>query len=122
MTSGALDSYNTVSVGTADPAALILQLFDGALRFLRQAKRAAEAGDQPAVAWAVNKAHAIVGELSNVLDHEQGGEIALQLDALYNFSLVHLTKGLLDRNSRSIDEVIAILEPIRDGFDAARER
>ena len=122
MAGGALDSYNTVAVGTADPAALVVTLFDGALLFLRRAKSAADAGDQAVVAQAVNRAHAIVGELSNVLDHEQGGEIAAQLDALYNFSLLHLTKGLVDKNARTIDEVIAILEPIRDGFDAARER
>jgi flagellar protein FliS len=118
---GALDSYQTVSVSTADPGALVVQLFDGALRFLRQAKSAAAAGRQAEVAQAVNRAHAILGELSDVLDHEQGGEIAAQLDALYNFSLQHLTKGLLDKNARSIDEVIAIIEPIRDGFDGARQ-
>jgi flagellar protein FliS len=119
---GTIDSYQTVSISTADPSALVVQLFDGALRFLRRAKSAAAEGNQAAVAQAVNKAHAILAELSDVLDHEQGGEIAAQLDALYNFSMLHLTKGLVDRNARTIDEVIAILEPVRDGFDAARER
>jgi flagellin-specific chaperone FliS len=46
----AFDSYQSVSVTTADPGALVVQLFDGALRFLRRAQRAAAAGDQPAVA------------------------------------------------------------------------
>lgn len=119
---GTLDSYQSVSVGTADPGALVVQLFDGALRFLRRAQRAAAASDQPAVALAVNRAHAIIAELSNVLDHEKGGELADQLDALYNFALLHLTRGLLDPSPQYIDEVIAILEPIRDAFDAARER
>jgi flagellar protein FliS len=118
---GALDSYQTVSVSTADPSALVVQLFDGALRFLRQAKSAATEGKQTEVAQAISRAHAILGELSDVLDHEQGGEIATQLDALYNFSMLHLTKGLLDKTTRNIDEVIAIIEPIRDGFDAARQ-
>lgn len=118
---GALDSYQTVSVSTADPSALIVQLFDGALRFLRQAQSAAAAGKQADVAQAVNRAHAILAELSDVLDHEQGGEIAAQLDALYNFSMLHLTKGLFDKSARYIAEVIAILEPIREGFDGARQ-
>ena len=117
---GALDSYRNVSVGTADPGSLVVQLFDGALRFLRRAQRAAVAGDQPAVASDVTRAHAILTELSDVLDHEKGGEVASQLDALYNFSLLHLTKGLLDKDFRRIDEVISILEPLRDAFDAVR--
>jgi len=117
---GGLDSYQNVSVGTADAGALIVQLLDGALRFLGRAQRAAAAGDQPAVALAVNRAHQIIAELSNVLDHEQGGEMAEQLDSLYAFALLHLTRGLMDRNPRAIDQVIAILEPLRDGFDGAR--
>ena len=34
--------------------------------------------------------------------------------------IFHLTRGLMDRNPRAIDQVIAILEPLRDGFDGAR--
>ena len=116
----ALDSYQNVSVGTAEPGDLVVQLFDGALRFLRRAQRAA--GDQARVAADVNRAHAILAELSNVLDHEKGGALAEELDALYNFSLLHLSQGLLAHNPRHIDEVIAILEPLRDGFDGARAR
>lgn len=122
MAGGALGSYQSVSVGTADPGTLVVQLLDGALRFLRRAQRAAAAGDQPAVARAVNRAHAIVAELSNSLDREQGGEVAENLNALYTFLLWYLSEGLLKRSPAHIDRAIAILEPIRDGFDAARER
>ena len=122
MAGGALGSYQTVSVGTADPADLVVQLYDGALRFLRQAQKAAAAGDQPAVAKAVNRAHAIIGELDGCLDVEKGGEVAEKLQAIYTFLLRHLTAGLLEKNPKSIDEAIAILEPLREGFDAARER
>ena len=117
---GGLDSYQNVSVGTAEPGALVVQLFDGALRFLQRAQRATAAADHPAAAADVNRAHAILCELSNVLDHEKGGAIAEQLDALYNFSLLHLSRGVVEKNAAHIDEVIAILEPLRDAFDAAR--
>jgi flagellar protein FliS len=122
MAGSALGSYQTVSVGTADPADLVVQLYDGALRFLRKAQKAAAAGKQPEVATAVNRAHHIIAELESTLDVEKGGEVAEKLEALYTFLLRHLTVGLLEKNPNTIDEAIAILEPLREGFDAARAR
>ena len=121
MAGTALGSYQTVSVGTADPADLVVQLYDGALRFLRQAQKAAAAGNQPAVAKAVNRAHAIIGELDGCLDVEKGGEVAKNLEAVYTFLLHHLNVGLLQKSATHIDDAIAILEPLREGFDAARQ-
>lgn len=118
----AFDSYQSVSVTTADPGALVVQLFDGALRFLRRAQRAAAAGDQPAVAQAVTRAHKIIAELSDSLDREAGGEVAEKLSGIYTFLLLYLTQGLLERNAAHIDRAIAILEPLREAFDGTRER
>jgi YD repeat-containing protein len=69
-------AYAAVSVGTADPGTLVMQVFEGALRFLARARRAAAPGDQPGLAYAVSRAHAIVAEPSNALDREMGGEVA----------------------------------------------
>jgi flagellar protein FliS len=122
MTDRALGAYRDVSIASADPSALIVQLFDGALKFLGRARRALTAGDQAAFAYAVSRAHAIVAELSNVLDRETGGDVARSLDALYDFLLRHLTEGLTLRSGAHVDRVMTILGTIRDGFDEARGR
>lgn len=119
---GALGSYQHVGIATADPATLVVHLFDGALRFLARCRRAAAAGNQADFAYALSRAHAIIAELSNVLDRETGGEVAQNLSAVYDFALRHLTEGLVRCSVTHVEQVATILQSLRDGFDAARER
>ena len=51
-------------------------LYDGALRFLREARDAIERSDIAARARGVSRALAIVAELQSTLNLEEGGEIA----------------------------------------------
>jgi flagellar protein FliS len=120
MSGGLLGSYQSVSVGTGDPAALVVQLFDGAQRFLAKARRAASVGNQAEFAYTLSRAHAIIAELSNVLDREQGGEVVDNLHGLYDFRLRHLTEGLAQKSSAHVERVAALLEPLREAFDGAR--
>jgi flagellar protein FliS len=122
MAGGALSTYKSVDIGTADPATLIVQLFDGALRFLRRARHALDEKDYAGFAEAEVRAHAIIAELSNVLDREQGGEVAANLDRLYDFMLRHLTEGLAQRSAPHLDRVAGMLVTLRDAFDAARQQ
>lgn len=122
MAASPLGTYHSVQVATADPASLVVQLFDGALRFLGRARRALATGNQGDFAFAVTRAHAIVAELSNVLDRDAGGEIAQKLDLLYDFALRHLTEGMVRRSDAHLARVTAILETLREAFDAARRQ
>ena len=116
-----LGRYESVSISTADPGTLVVQLFDGALRFLARARRALSSGDQAGFAHALSRAHAVIAELSNVLDREAGGDVAGNLDRLYGFMLRHLTEGLTLRSSLHVDHVSTILQTLREAFDAARQ-
>ena len=116
---GTLGAYKNVAIATADPRALVIQLFDGALRFLGQATRAQQTGDGAGFAFALNRAHAIIGELSNSLDRETGSAAAQELDRLYDFMLRYLTEGLVQKSAAHVERVAALLLPLRDGFDAA---
>jgi flagellin-specific chaperone FliS len=49
MTAGT--SYQQVSISTSDPGSLVVQLFDGAGRFIARARKALAAGDQPTFAY-----------------------------------------------------------------------
>jgi flagellar protein FliS len=120
MTShGSLGAYRNVSVGTADPATLVLQLFDGALRFLGRARQALASGRQPDFAYAVSRAHAIIAELSNVLDREAASDAVKGLDQLYDFMLRYLTEGLAARSAAHLDHVLGLLQTLREGFEGA---
>ena len=119
MADGRLTAYQTVQTITAEPARLVLMLLDGAMRFLRQAGRALDRGDVAVFAESVCRAHAIVAELSDVLDREGGGEVAESLDRLYAFMLRHLTAAVIARSRRHLDEVLRPLTALREGFEEA---
>jgi flagellar protein FliS len=76
-------------------------------------------GDLGAFAHAESAAHAIVFALAGSLDHEAGGEIALNLARLYDFMLRHLAEGLVARNAGHMDHVRGLLTELRDGFAGA---
>jgi flagellar protein FliS len=116
-----LGAYQTIQTTTADPARRALLLFDGAIRFVRQASHALEHGDVAGFAHAESRAHAIIAELRQALDHEVGGELAANLDRLYDFMLRHLTQGLIKRDPNHLVEVSGLLQTIRTGFDEVIE-
>jgi flagellar protein FliS len=121
MSPSPIAAYETVQTLTADPARLVVRLYDGAERFLRQALGALAAGEATRYAEAVARAHAIIAELSSSLDRERGGEVAANLSRLYAFMLRHLTEGLIKRSPTHIEEVLEPLRELRAGFEGAVE-
>jgi flagellar protein FliS len=121
MAHPSLGTYQTVGTLTADPARLMLLLFDGASRFLLKARRGLERGDLREFAQALSRAHKIIGELGDSLNVQDGGEVATNLAQLYRFMLVHLVEGQLAKSPAHIDRVLALLQTIREGFEGAVE-
>jgi flagellar protein FliS len=119
MVTAQLGAYQTVSTTTADPGRLVLQLYDSAIRFLRDAQRAHGRGDIGGFAKNQARAHAIVGELAGSLNLEAGGEVAANLERLYDFMLRHLAEGLVKRSPAHLDRVVGLLRELRAGFEVA---
>ena len=57
---------------------------------------------------------AIICELANTLDHEVGGEIAENLDALYDFMVRELIKANLQDNRQSLEGVKVLLANLKE--------
>jgi flagellar protein FliS len=112
-------AYQNIQTITADPGRLVLMLYDGATVYLRRALRALEQGDTAAFGQALSGANGIIGELSTSLDHEVGGEVAANLARLYGFMLRHLSEALIGRRRDNVEQVLGILETLRDAFDGA---
>lgn len=108
----------------ADPWELTRMLFDGALERIAQARGAIEHRDIVRKGERIGKAIAIVDGLRGSLDFETGGELAANLDGLYDY----VQRRLVTANARSdvaaLDEAAALVREIRDGWDAipAEER
>ena len=58
----------------------------------------------------------ILLHLREVLDMEQGGEIATRLESIYLFCQSYLLKARLDRDPAKIDRVSAMLGELRDAW------
>jgi flagellar protein FliS len=113
---GAAKTYQSVQVTTTDRGRLLLMMYEGALKFLRQAKAGIKDNDVPKFCRFLSKAQAIIAELMNTLDFEQGGTIASDLDRLYDFMLFYLTEANLYRDSERIDRVIKLINTIYEAF------
>ena len=113
------DAYRTNAIETASPEQLTLMCYDGALRFMRRAQRALEAGDRQDASYATGRAQAIVNELNVTLDMEAGGEIAANLRGLYLFVNRHLSDAIVSGEAAKIRECMDVIGDLRSAWSEA---
>ena len=116
-----VNQYKNNQVLNASPEQILIMLFDGAIRFCRQAMMAHEQQDYKQMAERISKVMAIVCEFSNSLNREVGGEIAENLDALYSYMTRELTRANLKKEKDALESVEKILLDLREGFAGAVE-
>ena len=112
----AMEAYQQAAVTTQSRGRLIVMLYDGAIKFLKLAIKELEAGNYAAKGQYINRAQDILSELNAVLDMEAGGEIAQNLRSLYLFMNRHLSQANAKRDPQMIQEVIALLEELNQGW------
>ena len=108
----AVSVYQETAVDTQHGGRLIVMLYDGAIRFLRQARECIIANDIPGRNRAISKARDIIFELNMSLNMEQGGQIAHNLRSLYNFIWRYLSDANLKNDARMLDKVIGMLDDL----------
>ena len=113
-------TYQRNAVMTASPEKLVTMLYDGALKYLEQA-RVGLADEQtarsPEVGKALSKAMGSIGELRASRDHAAGGDIAQNLDSLYDFTLDQLSKSNLERTIAGVDATLEVMRTLKEGWD-----
>jgi flagellar protein FliS len=114
-------TYQTQAVLTASPGQLVLMLYDGALRFLAQARFAME-GDQndwnrlAVINEKIKRAQNIITELRSTLNHEASAEISANLDQLYEYYNRRLFEANIKKDVTPVIEVEGLLRELRDGW------
>lgn len=111
-----INSYRQAEVQSRTPLELVVMLYDGALRFTRDARDAIIGGDIRKRGEAVSRAIAIVGELQSTLDMSAGGDIAASLDQLYAFVRDRLLEASFRQDPRPLDEAIQVLTNLREAW------
>ena len=117
----AISAYQKVGVDAAievaDPHRLILLLFAGAKAAIGNARAAMKQQQIAAKGEAISKAVDIISNgLKVSLDLEQGGEVAGQLDALYDYLVMRLLRANLDNDLSALEEVAGLLEEIHGAW------
>lgn len=98
--------YRTQAVTTASPAQLVAMLYQGALTAVTVAEQAlADRSNLELAHRELVRAQDIVNELTWSLDHEQGGQVAANLAALYDFCVDRLLQANIDKDASLLPSV-----------------
>jgi flagellar protein FliS len=117
-----VSQYNQVNresgVTDADPHRLVLMLLEGALgkiamvKGLMMRKEIAKKGE------VIGQAISIVAGLRSSLDLSAGGELAANLDDLYEYMERRLLQANIKNDTTILDEVSALLHEIKAGWES----
>ena len=112
-------AYQENRVTTQTPGRVVVMLYEGAVKFLKQAIREMEAGKYIEKGKSINRAVDIIQELNVTLNMEAGGEIAKNLRRLYAFMLERLFQANIRKDAGMIRETIKLLEELNEGWKLA---
>jgi flagellar protein FliS len=118
----AAQKYKTQSVQSASREKLLLMLYEGAIRFMKQALMAIDRKDIAERGMNIGRAFDIINELNNTLNHDQGGEIAKNLEQLYMFISEQLTKSNATGQKKPLEDALKIMETLYSGWTEAIEK
>jgi flagellar protein FliS len=93
-------------------------LIDGAIEKTAKAVGHMRHGDTAEKGQLVSGAIAIIDALRSSLDHRSGGELADNLERLYDYMIRRLLEGNLQNDSQALTEVISLLKEIREAWVA----
>ncbi|AFM42718.1 flagellar biosynthetic protein FliS [Desulfosporosinus acidiphilus SJ4] len=111
-------AYDISALETASPEMLTLMLYDGALRFLQQARGALAEEDKESAAKWLGKLQDIFVELNTSLDMTQG-EIAQNMRRLYEFYLQEVTLAQVEKSADRLQAVEEFLVRFRATWEEA---
>jgi len=111
-----LSEYRKAEVNTSDRVKVISMLYDGAINFIRVARKRMELSDIAGKGLYIGKASSVVGELLSSLNMEEGGEIAKNLSRLYDFVMDRLINANMKNDQKALDEAEKVLDVLRSAW------
>lgn len=113
-----LGQYEKISVETAGRMDLILLCYEKAIQHLDKTRTLCKEKRYDEKLLTFDKALGIINELSAALDMEKGGEIAKNLDAIYNYLMRRLLQGDVKKDFTAYDEAIRILSDLKGAWES----
>lgn len=115
-------SYRQVGTVTASfdasPHKLVEMLYTGALDHIASARGCLQRGETEMRLAHVGRALAILEHLRQTLDINAGGEMAKNLNKLYEYMCQRLAQANANADENALEEVLSLLRPIKAAWDA----
>ncbi|WP_310440779.1 flagellar export chaperone FliS [Sulfuricurvum sp.] len=111
----AYNTYTQNNIGVESPEKLIQMMYEGILRFNMQAKRSINEGDIERRTYWINRSNAVISELINILDFDQGS-VSHYLAGLYTYQLRLLVEANIYSDSTKIDQVSQVFKGLLEGW------
>ena len=118
MRNGA-QQYKKTSITTASNTQILILLYEAAIRNVKKASDCIDAKDMAGKGVAIVRSHDIINELANTLNFEVGGDIAHELNRLYNFCIDQLVKANAENDKKALEAVAKVLENLLEGWRGA---
>jgi flagellar protein FliS len=111
--SSVFDQYRQTAIQTAPPEQLVVMLYDGAVRFLEQAKLSLQDGKD--ASEPLGRAQDIIVELASSINRT-AGEVAENLARLYDFWIHWLLQAQIRRDPAKVGEVLGMVRELREAW------
>jgi flagellar protein FliS len=116
-----MNAYRSVGVTSgveyADSVQLVQMLFDGLLAALADAEGHMQRNAIAEKGESINRASKILIGLQSTLDFERGGELARNLNDLYDYAMRRILKANLRNDIAAIQEVRGLLGEITGAWE-----
>ncbi len=120
----AINSYRQAASSEAmyaTPFRLVQMLMNGALDGMSNARGSIIRKEHEARNNEINWVISVIDALRGALDFEQGGEIATNLDMLYDYMIRRLFTANVEQDVEALDEVTSLLKEVKTAWDAMPE-
>jgi|GEM_PF-132149 len=114
----ATQTYQQAQTMTVAPGQLIIQLYDGAIRFLRRARAALADNDIELTHNSLCRVQDIMVELDSTLD-DRAGEISNNLHQIYLYCYQRLALANAEKNDAIMGEILVHLENMAEAWRGA---
>lgn len=117
-----LAAYQSVSayrsVANADPHEMVLALMNGAIERMVTVRGCMERRDTVRKAKLLHSCVTLIGELKGSLNLKDGGDLARNLDDLYDYMIRQLLLANVETDANKVTEVLGLLSEIRGAWIA----
>lgn len=109
-------NYQNTDIVTADRGKLIIMIYDHCLKWCNAAIDAINRNDIENRTKAIFKVQDGITELQCALDFQKGGEIAKNLQRLYDFYNRHLSDANIQNSAENVKQVLDMMSSLKEAW------